>query len=651
MPCGAEALEHRERAQAWVSLRVGLHRALTERVVAARVGAGGAVGARRHARREREDARVLQVVFADDRAIAAVHGVRARQALADEAARAAALGDALLHERVARVEARVGPADHRRVERVGGELVVAAQAEREIRLEVRVAPGDRLPRHTDDASDEHHRGVAPRAGLALAVEERVAHAFAAAHAQIELGRVDRFGRERVHVARGRVQKVDAVALLLLEAAQVHWVFGHRVALARAAVVGRRRAALEHAAPEARGAATIVWIDRAGRRAPVEGPRVEREEALPFDGDRAVVLVAQQEHGDERVGPQEGAALLEQRFVDTLFANAPAFAHEAVVRGRVDEETLHRFERHLVTAAVLAHADDQLPQARDELVAASNAASFAFRVPREVTAVLVRGHLLPARPAPEQVRAIVRVLRRLGGAVALRGAQRAEVRADDTDVHVGDRSEGSLGARRAVVERARWLRRRGHACEVDAARVEQAVDQIRQRVREHLLFVGHGARAVDDEQDVELRHGAERDAFDDGAGGARRGAFERPVEAARGRERDARRSEERERERWNAAMKRGAHAGCPPERASARSPRGARRIRVHASDRRDSGVGPNTLQRACRGIVALRAERMPRRATRRSGRGASDLREVARRCRDSQLRWLARAATRVACAAS
>ena len=130
--------------------------------------------------------------------------------------------------------------------------------------------------------------------------------------------------EAVDVALHRIEEIDAVALLLVEAAQVLGVFGLEPLAQRALGIaareqrtrgGRVAGGVVLQAAEAAGVIGVGLARRGAVREDALGwrpaGRYDDVEVLPAVDDRAIVLVGDRNDRDERIGPQEVRALREQ----------------------------------------------------------------------------------------------------------------------------------------------------------------------------------------------------------------------------------------------------------------------------------------------------------------------------------------------------
>ena len=116
-----------------------------------------------------------------------------------------------------------------------------------------------------------------------------------------------------------------------------------------------------------------------------------------------------------------------------------------------------------------------------------------RIPREEMQLTRLGQVDSVGAAGEEVAVIVVVTTGLRRARAR--AHAAERRGDDADVHVGDRPERRLGARRTSV--GVRLQRIGERADrqarllVDTLRLHEPAHEIRDGIGEDALLVGHG----------------------------------------------------------------------------------------------------------------------------------------------------------------
>jgi hypothetical protein len=349
--------------------------------------------------------------------------------------------------------------------------------------------------------------------------------------------------EAVDVALDGVLRVDTKALLHLVEANVHVVVRfpvEAVVLLAAGVVLDARVILEPArrtslaarvgvagggalgggrAAAARVALRARHAGRGRERRVHEGP------ALPAEGervDRGVVLVREEDHGDERVGPEEVGALLEDRGVDALVLGDVAFADDVGVRVGLDEEVVPALELRLEAAAVLLHAADEAGECLVEVVHRGvgrrafggllGLVALDGREPREeVRRLRVRNRRLLGAGAVDELTAVVvvRVERRVGRVRrvfgARVGAEATHGGRDDADVDVDDRLELGLArlALLALLGRRIGALTRGFAVVVDAVRRDEAVDEVGDGLGQNGLLVAHGARVVDAEEEVDL----------------------------------------------------------------------------------------------------------------------------------------------------
>jgi hypothetical protein len=551
-----EVTENREGTQTRIRLCANLERravhvvrvGLAERVV---VCLGGTIARRQvavgavtlGAGQEREDARVLQVVVRD-RPFVTVDGVakghrRIDQRIARDGVRPrSTLLERLDHERIERLHVFEWVAEDdipgRRAARIdfGAELGGIFEA----LLQVVLVTRDVLPGHTDDTGEEDQAVVADARVVVLRIEvreDRVGHEVTGAIRY-------RGVRERLDVAVGRIEEVDAETTLLIPATQVDVVFGirqKRRSRTAVRIFAGRIFWTTSSALTARLAARIVGIlgafltssRQTHRRRAVAQLTDVIELAKLFD--RAVVFVRQHDDREQRIGTHELSALLQEHHVGARRNGLEVVDDDRVVRIGIREETVNGFELRLVTTTDLARTDDHVAQRGNDTHGAvfndGFAAVFVRRIPREELLVHERGRFLAAALIEARKQVTLVVVRRVGvrraflrsriDARARVGAMAADAGARHADVNVENRFELAVCPGWTHVRGIRGLHLRRSAVVVEAARVDETLHEVGDGEREDLLLVGHRTGVVDAEHEVDFVDGALLKFFDDGDG--------------------------------------------------------------------------------------------------------------------------------------